>query len=53
VIWTLLGAVVAAMAARALWMVGHSAIEARRWFLAERPAPGVLIAKLFSIHLGD
>jgi hypothetical protein len=40
-IWTLLGAVVAAMAARALWMVGRSAIEARRWLLAQRTRPGV------------
>jgi len=37
VIWTLFGAVVAAMAAKVLWMVGHSAIQARRWLLAQRP----------------
>jgi uncharacterized transporter YbjL len=37
VIWTLFGAVVAAMAAMLLWMVGHSAIQARRWLLAQRP----------------
>jgi hypothetical protein len=37
VIWTLLGAVVAAMAAKALWMVGHSAVQARRWLIAQRP----------------
>jgi uncharacterized transporter YbjL len=37
VIWTLFGAVVAAMAAKVLWMVGHSAIQARRWLLARRP----------------
>jgi hypothetical protein len=36
-IWTLLGAVLAAMAATALWMAGRSAIEARRWLLAQRP----------------
>jgi hypothetical protein len=41
VIWALLGAVVAAMAARVLWMVGHSAIQARRWLLAQRPPPSV------------
>jgi uncharacterized transporter YbjL len=37
VIWTLFGAVVAVMAAKVLWMVGHSAIQARRWLLARRP----------------
>jgi uncharacterized transporter YbjL len=37
VIWTLFGAVVAAMAAKVLWMVGHSSIQARRWLLAQRP----------------
>jgi len=37
VMWTLFGAVVAAMAAMVLWMVGHSAIQARRWLLARRP----------------
>jgi hypothetical protein len=37
VIWTLFGAVVATMAAMVLWMVGHSAIQARRWLLARRP----------------
>jgi uncharacterized transporter YbjL len=37
VIWTLFGAVVAAMAAKVLWMVGHSAVQARRWLLAQRP----------------
>ena len=39
VIWTLFGAVVAAMAAKVLWMVGHSAIQARRWLLAQRLVP--------------
>jgi uncharacterized transporter YbjL len=37
VIWTLFGVVVAAIAAMVLWMVGHSAIQARRWVLARRP----------------
>jgi carbon starvation protein CstA len=37
VIWTMFGAVVTAMAATVLWMVGHSAIQARRWGLAQRP----------------
>jgi hypothetical protein len=37
VIWTLFGAVVAAMAAKVLWMVGPRAIQARRWLLAQRP----------------
>jgi uncharacterized transporter YbjL len=37
VIWRVFGAVVVAMAAMVLWMVGHSAIQARRWLLAQRP----------------
>jgi hypothetical protein len=37
VIWTLFRAVVTGIAAMVLWMVGHSAIHARRWLLARRP----------------
>jgi hypothetical protein len=37
VVWTLFGAVVATMAAMVLWMVGHSAMRAREWLVAQRP----------------